>query len=252
MKVLIVEDENLAAQRLEKMIHHFDASIQVIDVLESVEESVEWFKNNPEPELIFLDIHLEDDLSFAIFENVSIKAPVIFTTAFDEYAIKAFKLRSIDYLLKPVVQEELNKAIQKYKEWNANAHAPVDMRSLYELVSKRDPVYKERFLITVGQKIKTVGIDAVNYFYSDEGMTFMVLQNKTEYPIDYSLDALVNELNPKDFFRINRKFIVRLSALANVHVYPKSRLKVVLTPPYTEDVFVSLEKVTAFKKWLNM
>ena len=251
MKVVIIEDEELAARRLESMIRNFDPSIEITAQLESVEESVEWFKNNEQPDLIFLDIHLEDDLSFSIFDKVKIVSPIIFTTAFDEYAIKAFKLKSIDYLLKPIVQDELNKAIQKYKEWNRDKNELVDLNSLYELITRRDKEYKERFSITVGQKIKTFKVSQVAYFYSEDGITFAVLNNKSEYPIDYTLDYLSNVLDPKIFFRINRKLLVKISSIANVHIFPKSRLKIELNPPFTNEVFVSIEKVKQFKDWLD-
>lgn len=251
MKVVIIEDEEFAARRLENMIRQADPAIDVVSKLESVEESVEWFRKNPHPDLIFLDIHLEDDLSFSIFDKVKVTSPIIFTTAYDEYAIKAFKLKSIDYLLKPIVQEELNKAIVKYKEWNRQPGSMVDINSLVELMTTKTPRFKERFSITVGQKIKTVYTKDVAYFYSTEGMTFMVLSDKHEYPIDYSLDKLTNELDPQNFFRINRQFFIKLSSIGNVHIFPKSRLKLELNPPSKEDVFVSLDKVTSFKNWLD-
>ena len=146
MRVVIVEDEVFAARKLEKMVKDFDPTIEVMAKLESVEDSVEWFRNNPHPDLIFLDIHLEDDLSFAIFEKVKVNAPIIFTTAFDEYAIRAFKLKSIDYLLKPIVQEDLNRAIEKFKSWSGEKTS-VDLSSLFDMISKRSVTYRERFSV---------------------------------------------------------------------------------------------------------
>ncbi len=251
MRVVIIEDEQLAARRLESMIVAANPQIQVVAKLESVEESVEWFRNNQHPDLIFLDIHLEDDLSFVIFDKVQVNSPIIFTTAFDEYAIRAFKLKSIDYLLKPIVQEELNNAIRKYKDLVTPAQQMVDLSSIYSLITKQNPTYKERFSITVGQKIKTFTVPEIAYFYSTEGISFMVLKNKSEYPVDDSLEELSQELNPKDFFRINRKYLVKIDSIANVHIYPKSHLKLELAPMPTEEVFVSIDKVTAFKKWLD-
>jgi DNA-binding LytR/AlgR family response regulator len=251
MKVVIIEDEQLAARRLENMILSYDPDIKVLAKLESVEESVEWFRNNPHPDLIFLDIHLEDDLSFAIFDKVQVSSPIIFTTAFDEYAIRAFKLKSIDYLLKPIIQEELNNAIRKYNDLVSPSPQAVDLSSLYKLISLKNPVYKERFSITIGQKIKTFTIPEIAYFYSTEGISFMVLKNKSEYPVDDSLEILTQELNPRDFFRINRKYLVKIESIVNVHIYPKSRLKLELAPLPQEEVFVSIDKVTAFKNWLD-
>lgn len=251
MRVVIIEDEQLAARRLENMILTANQQIQVVAKLESVEESVEWFRNNPHPDLIFLDIHLEDDLSFVIFDKVQVNSPIIFTTAFDEYAIRAFKLKSIDYLLKPIVQEELNNAIRKYKDLVTPAQQMVDLSSIYSLITRQNPTYKERFSITVGQKIKTFTVPEIGYFYSTEGISFMVLKNKSEYPVDDSLEELTQQLNPKDFFRINRKYLVKIDSIANVHIYPKSHLKLELAPLPKEEVFVSIDKVTAFKKWLD-
>jgi DNA-binding LytR/AlgR family response regulator len=251
MKVVIIEDEQMAAVRLERMIRACLPNVQVLARLESVKESVDWFRSNPHPDLIFLDIQLEDDLSFVIFEQVKVNAPVIFTTAFDEYAIRAFKLKSIDYLLKPIVQEELNHAIRKYNELTAPASPAMDLSHLYELIIKQKQGYKERFSLTIGQKIKTVAVSEIAYFYSAEGITFMVLGNKSEYPVDYSLEDLAGELNPASFFRINRKFLIKIDAIVNVHIYPKSHLKLELNPPPIDEVFVSIDRVVAFKNWLD-
>ena len=250
MNVLIIEDEQLAARRLESMILTCDPTVNVLAKLESVEDSVEWFKSHTHPDLIFLDIHLEDDLSFAIFDKVKVDSPIIFTTAFDEYAIRAFKLKSIDYLLKPIVQEELNNAIAKYKAWSGQSNS-IDMSALFNLISKKEVVYRERFSVSYGQKIKSFGVAEIAYFYSKEGMTYAVLTDTKHYPVDYSLDNLMNELNPGDFFRINRQYLIKHSSIKQVHVFPKSHLKLELTPKPLDDIFVSIDKVTAFKKWLG-
>ncbi len=251
MDIVIIEDEELAARRLEGMIRTFDPAIKVLAKLESVGEAVNWFTNHREPDLIFLDISLEDGLSFSIFEKVIVKAPMIFTTAFDEYAIRAFKLKSIDYLLKPITQEDLNAAISKYKNWNAACNPTIDLNELYQIISRKQKNFKSRFSFPVGQKIKTVQVEEIAYFYSEESITFLVCKDKSEFPIDYSLDQLVEELNPDIFFRINRQFLVGLKSIANVHIYPKSRLKIELIPDSKEEIFVSLDKVVRFKSWLN-
>jgi len=251
MKVVIIEDEKLAANHLEKMITKYDPSVEVLAKLESVEDSIDWFTANGDPDLIFLDIHLDDGLSFSIFEKVRVNAPIIFTTAYDEYAIKAFKMKSIDYLLKPILPEELYSAINKYKEWKKPEGNSIDMQSLLDLITKKEQVYKTRFSITVGEKIKTVNIDQVAYFYSNQGITFLVTNDNLHYPIDLSLEQLSDQLDPKDFFRINRQFYIRLKSIRNVHVFPKSRLKIELNPPYEGEIFVSIDKVTRFKAWLD-
>lgn len=251
MKVIIIEDEALASERLKKMIHTFDKSIEVVAQLESVEESIEWFQNNPHPELIFLDIHLEDDLSFAIFEKVDVSSAIIFTTAFDEYAIKAFKLKSIDYLLKPIVQEELNDALKKYMEMKADRTPDKELHKLYDLIVRQNQSYRERFSVNVGQKIKTFAVNDIAYFMSDTGYTIAYLHDGSDYYVDLSLDNLSKEIEPGKFFRVNRKMLVALQAIKDVHIYPKSRLKLELIPKTEEDVFVSIDKVTPFKNWLG-
>jgi DNA-binding LytR/AlgR family response regulator len=250
MNVLIIEDEQLAARRLESMILSYDPTVKVLAKLESVEDSVRWFKTNIHPDLIFLDIHLEDDLSFAIFEKVKVESPVIFTTAFDEYAIRAFKLKSIDYLLKPIVQEDLNNAISKYNAWTGQKSS-IDMSTLFDLINKKEVDYRQRFSVSYGQKIKSFSVSEIACFYSKEGMTYAVLNDAKHYPVDYSLDNLQNELNPKDFFRVNRQYLVSHSSIRQVHVFPKSHLKLEISPKLQEDIFVSIDKVTAFKKWLG-
>ena len=250
MKVVIIEDENLAARRLENMVKAADPTVEIVAMLESVEDSVLWFSSNPHPDLIFLDIHLEDDLSFSIFEKVKINSPIIFTTAFDEYAIRAFKFKSIDYLLKPIVQDELINAIEKYKTWDEGVNN-LDISSLFDLIQKKDIKYRERYSVAYGQKIKSFLVDEIAYFYSSKGDTYAVLHDKNQYPLDYSLDTIASELNPVDFFRINRQYLIGHKCLKNVLVYPKSHLKLEILPTPETDVFVSIDKVTPFKRWFG-
>jgi DNA-binding LytR/AlgR family response regulator len=251
MRTIIIEDEEYAARRLENLIRECDPAIEIVAKLQSVKESVAWFKSNPHPDLIFLDIQLEDDLSFAIFEQVQVQSKIIFTTAFDEYAIKAFKLKSIDYLLKPINKEELCQAIDKYKQWDSEKKMFVDPIELRKLLLPEQPAFRNRFMVSVGDKLKTIYVEDIVYFFSTSGITFVVTNDKRQYSVDFSLDTLREQLNPQDFFRINRQYFVRLSAIANVVLYPKSRLKVVLNPPTEETVFVSLEKVPDFKRWMD-
>jgi len=212
---------------------------------------VAWFKSNVHPDLIFLDIQLEDDLSFAIFEQVKVQSKIIFTTAYDEYAIKAFKLKSIDYLLKPINKEELCQSILKYKQWDTEKNVYVDPVELRKLLLPNQPAYRDRFLVTVGEKLKSIHVEDIAYFFSTSGITFVVMNSKSQYSVDMSLDTIKEQLNPEFFFRINRQYFVRLSAIANVIIYPKSRLKVVLNPSTDETIFVSLEKVPDFKRWMD-
>lgn len=250
MRTIIIEDEQFAARRLESMIREYNPSVIIEARLESVAESVEWLRNNPHPDLIFLDIHLEDGLSFSIFDQVKVNVPIIFTTAYDEYAIKAFKLRSIDYLLKPIVQTDLNKAIDKYREWS-NEKQVFDMSQLRALMIGDTKTYRERYSVVVGQKLKSIEVKDIAYFFSNSGITFIVSTSGNQFSIDNSLDNLLEELDPKIFFRINRQFIVHMQSLANIHIFPKSRLKLELKPTTREDVFVSIDRVTDFKKWID-
>ncbi|MEE4284772.1 MAG: LytTR family DNA-binding domain-containing protein [Mariniphaga sp.] len=253
MNVVIIEDEAFAALRLKKMIQDFNPDIKILAELESVAESVKWFKSNPEPDLIFLDIHLEDDLSFAIFEQVNISSPVIFTTAFDEYAIKAFKLKSIDYLLKPIVHEELAAALKKYEQFSGLHRNAVNLQSLYNLLTGNEKKYRERFSISVGAKIKMVEVDDIAYFFvMDKGVYLRTNQGNT-YNVDFTLDKLEEMLNPANFFRINRKYLVNISSIANMVSYSRGRVKLELKPKADEefDTIVSIDRSSDFKKWLN-
>jgi len=251
MKAIIIEDEQFAAKRLENLIKSCDPSIEIVAKLESVSESIVWFKENKAPDLIFLDIHLEDGISFTIFEEVQVNVPIIFTTAFDEYAIKAFKLKSIDYLLKPIVQEDLSKAIDKFKNWQGENKQVVDLAELYKILQPKTQQFRERYSVSVGEKIKTIEVKDIAYFFSTAGITFVVMNDKHQYSLDLSLDNLLNELDSKQFYRINRQYLISLGSIGNVHVFPKSRLKIELKPPTQEEIFVSIDKVADFKKWLD-
>lgn len=253
MKVVIIEDEAFAAMRLKKMIHDFNPDIQILAELESVAESVKWFKSNPEPDLIFLDIHLEDDLSFAIFDQVNISSAVIFTTAFDEYAIKAFKLKSIDYLLKPIVHEELAAALKKYEQYSGLHRNSVELQSLYNLLTGSDKKYRERFSISVGTKIKIVEVMDIAYFFVLEKGVYLRTKQGHTFNIDFTLDKLEEMLNPGTFFRINRKYLVNISSIANMVTWSRSRVKLELNPKADEefDTVVSVDRSAAFKNWLN-
>jgi len=253
MKVVIIEDEAFAALRLKKMIHAFNPDIKILAELESVAESVKWFKSNPEPDLIFLDIHLEDDLSFAIFDQVNISSPVIFTTAFDEYAIKAFKLKSIDYLLKPIVHEELAAALKKYEQYSGLHPNAVDLQSLYNLLTKKDNKYRERFSISVGTKIKMFEISEIAYFFAlDKGIYLRTFQGNS-FNVDFTLDKLEEMLDPKMFFRINRKYLVNIGSISNMVIYSRSRIKIELKPKadIELDTVVSIDRSADFRKWIN-
>jgi DNA-binding LytR/AlgR family response regulator len=249
MNCLIVEDEKVAAERLVGLIKKYDPSIDITDIVQSVKNAVQWLNTHQAPDLIFMDIQLADGLSFEIFEQTIVKTPVIFTTAYDEYALKAFKVNSIDYLLKPIDQDELNNAINKFIKNNTPKEIPTQVfDSILHSLTKN---YKNKFVIKVGEHIKVFTIEDVQCFYSMEKYTFLQNNSGRDYAINYTLDQLEDLLDPAQFFRINRKFIVSFSAISDIISYSNSRLKVKLNSNKSDDLIVSREKVQDFKKWLE-
>lgn len=251
MKVLIVEDELPAARQLHKLLDQFRPQTEILDVLDSIETTVDWFSNSPSPDLIFMDIQLADGLSFDIFKQVKITAPVIFTTAFDQYTLKAFKVNSVDYLLKPIEPEELQAAIVKY-EAHYLAPPSFDVTMLQQLLhSVTQPGYKTRFLIKLGQQLSFIPITEIRYFFSSDSLVYLKTQQNKKHLLDQSLDQLQQELDPAQFFRINRKAIICIQAIHKIHPYFNSRLKVIVDPKTDFDLIVSRDRVASFKNWLN-
>lgn len=250
MKTIIIEDERLAAERLEELIKEIDPVIEVSAKLTSVEGSVKWLKKN-KPDLIFLDIQLEDGLSFSIFNEIKVDSPIIFTTAYDNYAIKAFKLNSIDYLLKPVKKEELRESINKYKTIKSSFQ--VDFDELFKSIQNKEVTYKKRFLVQYGQKIKKVETPEIAYFYAMDKNVFMTTFQNNTYPVDYTLDKLMEILEPDKFFRINRKMIINFDSIKTMTPYSRSRIKIDLTPqePKEMEALVSVERSSLFKQWMD-
>jgi len=249
MNCLVIEDEKVAAERLIGLIKNYDPLIEISEKIQSIKKAVDWLNTNVAPDLIFMDIQLADGLSFEIFEQTIVKTPVIFTTAYDEYALKAFKVNSIDYLLKPIDQDELNNALKKFEENNTAKEIPVQVfdNILHSLTKK----YKNKFVIKVGEHIKVFSTDDVQCFYSMEKYTFLQNNSGRDYAINYSLDQLEDLLEPTKFFRINRKFVVSFSAISDIVSFSNSRLQVKLNSNESEDLIVSREKVQDFKKWLE-
>ncbi len=250
MKTIIIEDENLSALRLQDMLLKYDKTIQVLATLPSVAEAVHWLRQHDAPDLVFMDIHLEDDLCFRIFELAPLHAPVIFTTAYDEYMIQAFKVNSIDYLLKPVHADELAAAIDKYRALKSQ-FSQTNLDTLLDYINRREPEYKSRFMITVGNKIRSIETTEIAYFYSDEKITFLVTADGQRLPIDFSLDKLTGVLDPRRFFRVSRQYLVAFDAIDNVLTHYKGKLKLELKPKARHEVFVSGDRMTDFKDWLG-
>ena len=251
MNIIIIEDEKPAARLLQRKVEKL--GLEVHTLLHSVEESIEWFQNNNHPDLIFLDIQLSDGLSFEIFEQIDIKSAVIFTTAYDEYALRAFKLNSIDYLLKPIDDVDLEIAINKFKnQVQKNTVSNLDFDMIKKMIlGSETKEYKNRFSVKIGQQLKVISIDEVECFYSENKGTYLHTFENRNYLLDATLEQIEEELNPKDFYRVSRKFIVPLKAIKEIQVYSNSRLKVILPSYKEEEVIVSREKVSDFKSWIG-
>lgn len=252
MNVLIVEDEKSAAKRLIALLKEINPRIDVLQVIDTVKGAVEWFRNHDAPELLFLDIQLADGLSFEIFDMADISCPVIFTTAYDQYALKAFEVYSIDYLLKPIDKEKLLKAIDKYKKIAGSSETAVDAKILQSaLEMMRGKSYKERFIVKYGEHIKSIPAGQICCFFSEEKITFFKTFDGNKYIIDYTIEQIETLLDPAEFFRINRKYVINVKAIEDVVIYSNSRLKLVLKHFQDMDLIVAREKVQSFKAWLD-
>jgi two-component system response regulator LytT len=250
MEVLIIEDESITARKLETMISRIDPSIHIAAKLESIRQSINWLRTH-QADLIFADIHLSDGPAFEIFKQVEINTPIIFTTAFDQYAIDAFKVNSIDYLLKPVNQEALKQALSKFNNLRKTIFSQANFLALIESLTKRE--YQKRFMVIVGQKIRTIPVEQIAYFWAYEKLVFLETRDGERYTLDLTLDALTERVDPVSFFRINRKLLISHSAISGMHRYPKSRVKVELLPPLENNMeaIVSVERTEHFKLWLD-
>jgi DNA-binding LytR/AlgR family response regulator len=248
MKVIIIEDETPAANRLERMLKDLNPGIEILKRMDSVEDAVECFKLNPEVDLIFMDIQLADGLSFDIFKSVNVPAPVIFTTAYDHYAIKAFKVNSIDYLLKPISDEDLKGALEKYELVKGNND---DLRAIVESVRSEQAHFRKRFLVKTAGRLAFVPASEVAYFFSEEGVTFIVNAQNERYLLENTLEELESQLDPTEFFRINRKMILSTGCIARIEPHTNNRLLLNVSPDFSEEVVVSRHRTSEFKSWLD-
>ncbi|WP_128545849.1 LytR/AlgR family response regulator transcription factor [Larkinella soli] len=275
MNILIIEDEELTARKLRRLVQEVEPTAQVVGITGSVEESVEWLRTQPGPDLILMDIELADGQSFDIFNRIRVTSPVIFTTAYDEFAIKAFKVNSIDYLLKPVKEEDLRSALSKLQAMRQALGGPATggpapnleaslaglLRQLQAVVPAAAPPspetpfppapYRDRFLIRQGQRLFSVGIDEVAYFFSRNKMSFLKTRDEHDWMVDYTMDELAAMLDPRRFFRLNRQIIAELRSVDKVHLYFNGKLKISLRPAAEEEVIVSREKSAEFRQWLG-
>lgn len=257
MKYLIIEDEPLAQEELVRMLKELDDDFELLATLDSVKESINWLNANKQPDLIFMDIHLSDNICFEIFNKVEITAPVIFTTAYDQYAIEAFKTNSIAYLLKPIDEEELIAALKKFRTLTNTSSELAAIKSQIQQLStlksqqSNENLYKERLLAKVGDNYQHLTMSEIAYFYSEDHYTFVTTNNNQRYIINYTLDTLVSQLNPQQFFRISRQLIININAISNISKHFNGRLKITVNPSFSEDLYVSRNRVQSFLSWLD-
>jgi two-component system, LytTR family, response regulator LytT len=250
IKALFIEDEKPAAMRLQKLLLEVAPDIELITTFDSVSGAIEWFKVNPSPDLLILDIQLSDGLSFDIFKQVEIDSFVIFTTAYDEYAIKAFELNSIDYLLKPVDAQKLANAIAKFKKMSEK-HPTFDINALIKTIEERKINYKKRFIVNIGSKIKSVETTDIVCFYMIDKSLFLFTNDERSLPVDFSLDKLETLLDPDLFFRINRQQMVNYNFIDKISILSKSRIRIETKPSLQEEIMVSSAKGHLFREWLD-
>lgn len=255
LKVLIIEDEIPAQRLLKETLQEINFETKVVGCLNSIKSAIEWFQNNTHPEIVLLDIQLSDGLSFEIFKQVKIESMIIFTTAYDEYVLQAFKVNSLDYLLKPIEKDELQAAFEKYQQYNKQfiqeKNTNIDFTELASLIKNEKSEYRKRFLIQSNESFFHISVKQIAFFYSMQGITFAVTFKKREYPINFSLESLKEQLHPDNFFKINRQFVINIDAIKRVHSYFQGKLKLEIEPSHSEDIVVGKDKAAAFKRWLD-
>jgi len=255
LKVIIIEDEIPAQRLLKETLQEIDIDTEVLTCLNSIEAAVMWFQNNQHPEIVLLDIQLSDGLSFEIFNKVKIESMIIFTTAYDEYAMQAFKVNSLDYLLKPIEKDDLNAAFEKHQQYNKQfiqeKNSSIDFSELASLIKNEKSEYRKRFLIQSNESFFHISVEQIAFFYSTQGITFAVTFEKREYPLNFSLESLKEQLNREYFFKINRQIIINIDAIKRVHSYFNGKLKLETQPSHSEDIVIGKDKAAAFKRWLD-
>jgi two-component system response regulator LytT len=251
MKILIIEDERHNANRLQAMVKEINPDFVVCGILESVSDSIEWLTNHPSPDLILMDVRLADGLCFEIFSSCKVTAPVIFTTAYDEYAIRAFKVNSIDYLLKPIHRPELEAALSKFQKLTTNYQQDPAIADLIDIIKKQGANYRSRFLIPLSDGYKSIGVDEIDYIYSEFKVTHLVANNTQVYATSQTMDELEEQLDPTLFFRANRQHIISLGIIKDINNYFNGKLKVAINKYPEAEILISREKAVSFKQWLD-
>lgn len=251
LNVLIIEDEEPASKRLQKMLKEIEPDAKVLENIVSVSSALKWFEANPSPDLIFSDIQLSDGLSFEIYKKIEILCPIIFTTAYDQYAMEAFKVNSVDYLLKPIDKMDVKRAIDKLKLLQSSRSFVADYSEILKSIQPPPKKYKDRFIVKLGDTIKSLNTADIAYFYTENKTTFVCTNEGKRLPIDFNLDETEQMLNPKNFFRINRQFIIGHHAIEEMKAYTRSRVIVKLTPPSKLDTIVAIDRAQDFRTWLS-
>uniref|UniRef100_UPI004049B44E LytR/AlgR family response regulator transcription factor n=1 Tax=Fulvivirga sp. TaxID=1931237 RepID=UPI004049B44E len=251
MKVLILEDETLAGQKVKQLLHEIDDNLEILDIIKTVEDAKAWYDENETPDLIISDIRLLDGLSFEFFESIDYPNPVIFTTAYDQYAIKAFEVNSVDYLLKPIQKEKMEQALSKVAKKNSSEADKIPYQDIIALMQSQQKEYKSRFMIKTGQKILAIPVEKIAYFCSVNKLTYIVGYDGKKYPYDQTLEVVDQQVDPKLFFRANRKYITKFDAISEIHPYFKGRIKINLNPEAEDDIVISADRTPEFKKWLD-
>lgn len=251
MKILIIEDEKHNASRLHRLLSEISPDHQVLDILESVQDSVNWLKQKIYVDVILMDIRLSDGLSFDIFELVEVVSPVIFTTSYDEYALRAFKVNSIDYLLKPIEKEELDAALKKVEKEKMAIFTSLELEKMLNQLRDRSPVFRKRFLLPEYDGYSTVTVDKIEYIFTEQKVTYLVTNYGSVDILSLTMDELEDELDPSEFFRVNRQYIIHINSVSKVLNGDNGKLKVILRHNCPVEIFVSREKAPLFKKWLD-
>ncbi|WP_134087853.1 LytTR family DNA-binding domain-containing protein [Olivibacter sp. XZL3] len=247
MKVLIVEDETAAYESLVEILKEINPTIEVLHNTESVGQTVKWLKGNPAPDLILMDIHLSDGSAFLIFDHIDVEAPIIFTTAYDEYAIEAFKVNSIDYLLKPIKNSDVERALHKFSRWSQ-----ADITTYLSKVAKLAPTtrYRDKILVPVKDQLLPIDLRQVSYFYTTDKNTHIYLKDGNNHPYSRTLDQIFSSLNPSDFYRANKQYIIARSAVKNITIWFDNRLFITLDTEVPERIYISKNRAAEFKEWI--
>lgn len=255
MKVLIIEDEIPAQRLLKDTLAEINAEIEVMGCLNSVASAVAWFISNPHPEIVLLDIQLSDGLSFEIFKHVNVESMIIFTTAYDEYTLQAFKVNSLDYLLKPIEKEQLQAALEKYHNYSrqflTERNSGIDYDELASVIKTEKTEFRKRFVIQSHESFFYLPVEQIAFFYTLQGITFAVTFEKKEYPVNFSLGSLFEQLDPGKFFKVNRQIIINIESIKRVHSYFSGKLKLETQPSHSEDIVIGKDKAADFKRWLD-